>query len=104
MAILGAGGGIKSIQRGEATGTSTITINAVDPDKTMVNVSFTSLGSTGSSSYVGYNFSGLNHFSQGYGYGYGKVGGRAVLTDATTLTITATDANTTVYWEVVEYQ
>lgn len=115
--LSGGGGGINSIQRGSVTGTSTVTISAVDVDKTFVNVSFTSAGSTttqdaqsigpyplfaphcptpdNSRARVGYGF--------GRGFGYGKVGGRAVLTNSTTLDVTATDSNTTTYYEVIEY-
>ena len=110
--ISAGGGGINSVQRGTVTGTSTVTISAVDMSKTFVNVSFTSVGSEGSSSSsnsyyathptnrtdaIGYGF------GYGYGYGYGKAGGRAVLTNSTTLTVTATDGNTVTYYEVVEY-
>ena len=94
----GGGGGINSIQRGTVTGTSTVTISSVDTTKTFVNVSFTSTGST---SATGSGRAGL--YDTEIGFGFGKAGGRAVLTNATTLDVTATDSNTTTYYEVVEY-
>lgn len=94
----GGGGGINSIQRGTVTGTSTVTISSVDINKTFVNVSFRSTGSTSES---GSGRAGI--YDTAVGFGFGKAGGRAELTNATTLTITATDSNTTTYYEVVEY-
>lgn len=117
--LSGGGGGINSIQRGTVTGTSTVTISAVDVDKTFVNVSFTSAGSTEQSQSTSRqiqpnipNNPGSPLYSRtsatqaigfGRGFGYGKVGGRAVLTNSTTLDVTAIDSNTTTYYEVIEY-
>jgi hypothetical protein len=96
--ISSGGGGINSVQRGTVTGTSTVTISSVDVNKTFVNVSFTSTGST---SQTGSGRAGI--YDTEVGFGFGKAGGRAVLTNATTLNVTATDSSTTTYYEVVEY-
>lgn len=105
----GGGGVINSIQRGSVVGTATVTISSVDTSKTFVNVSFTSLGSTETNSSI--TIPNTNNpsakqqatYGRGFGFGYGKAGGRAVLTNATTLDVTATDSNTTTYYEVIEY-
>lgn len=93
------GSGIKSIQRGETVGTATVTITAVDTSKTFVSSSFVSTGSFVAESPNTTGSSG----TYARGYGYGKAGGKAVLTNSTTLDITATDSNTTTSWEVIEY-
>ncbi len=92
------GGGIKSIQRGQTVGTATVTISAVDTSKTFISSSFVSTGS-----FV--DQPKQNGLSGDYarGYGYGKAGGEVVLTNSTTVDITATDSNTTTSWEVIEY-
>jgi hypothetical protein len=106
MAILGEGNAIKSVQRGETVGSASVTISAVNTAKSVVTSSFTSLGSTGANSYnqiLYSNHGGDIMYGYGYGYGYGKAGGRAYLSNSTTLTVTATDGNTTTAWEVIEY-
>lgn len=98
MPVLGGGGGgIKSIQRGSTVGTATVTITAVDTSKTFVSSSFYSTGSTTATGPIGWP-------AYAFGYGYGKSGGHVVLTNSTTLDVTATDSNTTTSWEVVEYE
>ena len=103
MAVLG-NRVIKSIQRG-TTGKGgsggTVTINAVDTDKTMVNVSV----ATGKQRYI-----------NGTDYAYQQsIGANVVLTDSTTLTIANGTYDTTsgtgytftvptVSYEVVEYE
>lgn len=97
--FIGSGGGIKSIQRGETVGTATITITAVDTSKTFISSSFVSTGS-----FVAEAVGSVGSNGQyARGYGYGKAGGEVVLTNSTTLDITATDSNTTTSWEVIEY-
>jgi len=99
--IVGAGL-IKSIQRGSTTGSADITIQPVDTSKSIINVSFVSLGSASSSSSQEFHSSG-QAYGYGYGYGYGKVGGKAEFKNSSTISITATDTNTTTAWEVIEY-
>ena len=70
------GGGIKSIQRGQASGAASITISAVDTAKSFVSSS-------------NYEFSGK--------------GSAVFLTNSTTLTITATSGSPITAWEVIEY-
>lgn len=96
------GGGIKSIQRGETVGTATVTISAVDTSKTFISSSFVSTGSFVAEAYTLFN-TGSSQSAYARGYGYGKAGGEVVLTNSTTVDITATDSNTTTSWEVIEY-
>lgn len=103
MAVLG-NRVIKSIQRGTTAkggGGGTVTINAVDTDKTMVNVS------------VG---TGRQRYINGTDYAYQQsIGASVVLTNSTTITIAngIYDSTTgtgytfsvpTVSYEVVEYE
>ena len=107
MAVIGgAGGGIKSIQRGTTacstqTSTQTATINAVDLAKSFI-----------SSSYA--NGSDVDYYVSAAYFGWStslSVG--ATLTNTTTLTFTVGSnstqsgvytTNPTIYWEVVEYE
>ena len=88
-------------------GAATVTINAVDTSKAyVVGPKFVSVGSAGSANSQTREYYG-NHWIQagyGYGYGYGKAGGSVKLTNSTTVVVSATDANTTSVWEVVEYE
>ena len=70
------GGGIKSIQRGQASGAASITISAVDTAKSFVSSSV-------------YEFSGK--------------GAKVFLTNSTTLTISAPSGAASTAWEVIEY-
>ena len=85
------GSGIKSVQRGTCDGSATITINEVDPEKTVVlTTGFTTLKGAGKAYYYGY-------------YGGTGGGGRATLVDSTTLKIEAYNGYTHTGWEVIEY-
>lgn len=108
MAVIGAGGGIKSIQRGStsvptASGgqTTTATINAVDLAKSFVVASFRNGHQQQSYASYAYNMSATS------------LAAGAALTATTTITLYSGTfwmssnygtAGPTVYWEVIEYE
>jgi hypothetical protein len=80
-----AGGGIKSVQRGSAGGSGTVTITAVDINKAFVNVFGTaSSGTVAASATVG---STTGTFEAGGGFGTFSNGGtRTISINSTNLT------------------